>query len=108
MISKISSALTNPTETTIRLAQSHDPLARALQKHLHSSGKSIYRLSNDSGIDAAYIWRVLNDQKHEVSREVLILLSIALVLDDGEVDMITDIANDLLAAAGYKSLRARS
>ncbi len=82
-----------------------NPLARALQKHLQRAGKSIYQLSNDSGIDAAYIWRVLNNKKNEVSREVLILLSIAFIVDDDEVDAIAEVANDLLDAAGYKTLR---
>lgn len=39
-----------------------------LKDQLARSGKSIYQLSKDSGIDAAYIWRVVNSEKREVSR----------------------------------------
>ncbi len=61
----------------------------------------------DSGIDAAYIWRVLNSEKREVSREVLILLNVALVADERRVETLVEVANDLLDAAGYKSLRGK-
>lgn len=86
--------------------KNHDALHSVLKKHLEKSGKSIYQLSKDSGIDAAYIWRVLNSDKREVSREVLILLSVGLVADERRVETLVDVANDLLDAAGYKILRA--
>lgn len=85
--------------------EGNESLQSALKKHLDRSGKSIYELSKDSGIDAAYIWRMLKSEKREVSREVLILLSVALVEDESRVDTLVDVANDLLDAAGYRVLR---
>ncbi len=64
-------------------------------------------VSKDSGIDATYIWRVVNSEKCEVSREAIIILSVALAADDERVDHLIDIANDLLDAGSYKILRAR-
>lgn len=82
-----------------------DVLPAVLKEHLDKSGKSIYQLSNDSGVDSAYIWRVLNSERREVSREILILMSVALVLDERSVDALVEVANALLDAAGYRPLR---
>ena len=92
-------------ELVSSIAKYQDTLPTVLNEHLQKSGKSIYQLSNDSGVDSAYIWRVLNSERHEVSREVLIVISLALVLDERSVDTIIEVANDLLDAVGYKSLR---
>ncbi len=57
---------------------------------LTAAGRSP-KVSMDSDFDAANICRVINSQRNEVSREVLLVLSAALVLD----------------AAGYKYLHAK-
>lgn len=85
--------------------ENYDALPAVLKEHLEKSGKSIYQLSNDSGVDSAYIWRVLNGERHEVSREILILISVGLILDVRRVEKIVEVANELLDAAGYKPLR---
>lgn len=82
-------------------------LAAKLREHLAASGKSVYQLSRDSGVDATYLWRILRGERLEVSREVLILVSTALTADAERVDEFTFIANELLDAAGYRMLRDR-
>src|SRR5436309_1743818 len=83
-----------------------DPLAARLREMLQVSRKTIYQLSADTGIDGAYIWRIVRSERQEVSREVLVLLSISLVLDKLLADQVVEMANELLDAGGYKKLRA--
>lgn len=80
-------------------------LADTLDKELKRSGKSIYQLSNESGVDAAYIWRILRGERQNVSREVLIALSIALASEPGQVDRVFNVVNEMFDAAGFRALR---
>ncbi len=80
-------------------------LARTLKKHQEESGRSIYELSNSSGVDAAYIWRIIRGERTNASREILILVAIALVLDGKTIKKVVEVTNDLLDAAGFKKLR---
>lgn len=84
-----------------------DPLAARLREMLQVSRKTIYQLSADTGIDGAYIWRIVRGERVEISREVLLLMSISLVLDKSQSDQVVEMANQLLDAGGYKVLRAR-
>lgn len=81
------------------------PLSEQLGEILRESQKTIYQLSTDTGIDGAYIWRIVRGQRVEVSREVLMLISIALVLDRSRGDQLIEMANRLLDAGGYKMLK---
>lgn len=51
--------------------------------------------------------RIVRVQRLEVSGEVLMLISMALVLDKSRVDQLVEMANRLLDAGGYKRLRNR-
>ena len=83
-----------------------DRLALAVENCRQVSGLSLYRLAERSGIDYAHLWRIEQGEHQNVSREILLLLSIALVVDTAAVDHIVEVANDILDAAGFKLLRA--
>lgn len=85
----------------------YDPLSVRLREILQESRKTIYQVSADTGIDGAYIWRIVRGERVEVSREVLMLLSMAMILDKSSVDQVIEMANRLLDAGGYKVLRGR-
>ena len=62
-------------------------LATVLRKYLDERSVSIYRLSNASGVDPAYIGRVLNGARQNVSRQLLIRLSLSLALELGQLSV---------------------
>ncbi len=79
-----------------------------MPERLPSSGSDWAPAYSTSGVDAACIWRVVTCQRKEVSLQILLVLSAALVIDERHVEEVVDVANDLLDAAGYKSLRSKS
>jgi transcriptional regulator with XRE-family HTH domain len=83
-----------------------DRLAVTFQKCRQASGLSLPKLAQTSGIDVAHIWRIEQGEHSNVSREVLILLSLGMVLDTGTLDHVVEIVNEILDAAGLKMLRA--
>lgn len=83
-----------------------DQLAVAFERCRQASGLSLPKLSQASGIDVAHIWRIEQGEHSNVSREVLILLSMGMILDTATLDQVVEIANELLDAAGLKMLRA--
>jgi len=82
-----------------------DLLALTLQKCRQESGKSTTKLAYDSGLDVAHVWRIEQGERQQVSREILVVLSLGLVLDADQVDEVIAVANQLLDAAGLKTLR---
>lgn len=83
-----------------------DRLALTFQRCREQSGLSFSQLADRSGVDVAHIWRIEHGEHQNVSREVLILLSIAMVLSSQSVDLIVEVANEILDSAGLKMLRA--
>lgn len=83
-----------------------DRLALTFQRCREQSGLSFSQLADRSGVDVAHIWRIEHGEHQNVSREVLILLSIAMVLGSQSVDLIVEVANEILDSAGLKMLRA--
>lgn len=83
-----------------------DRLALAFQHCREQSGLSFSQLAERSGVDVAHIWRIEQGEHQNVSREILILLSIAMVHGSQSVDLVVDVANEILDAAGLKMLRA--
>lgn len=69
------------------------------------SGKSKYRLSKYSGLDQAYIQRLETGERNNPSRDVVLMLALALV-ENSESVSVFDI-DKLLLSAGYASLRRR-
>ncbi len=61
---------------------------------------TISQLSIDARIDGTYLWRIGRGERVEVSREVLMLIGIAMVLDKDRAEEVVEIANRLLDAAG--------
>lgn len=82
-----------------------DRLAIIFQKCRQAQGLSLSDLSQVSGIDVAHIWRIEQGERPNTSREVLIVLCMAMVLDITTLDQVIEIADEILDAAGLKSLR---
>ncbi len=73
-----------------------------LRKLRTKSGKSRYRLAQDSDIDESYILRLERGERNRPSREVVLKLGLGLMKGSGGVE-IWDI-DTLLLSAGYASL----
>ena len=69
------------------------------------SGRSRYRLAKWSGLTEAYIYRLESRQRVGPSRDVVIMLGLALVRNGCAVE-IWDV-DELLLSAGYAPLRRR-
>ena len=69
------------------------------------AGMSRYRLAQWSGINESYIHRLESKERSEPSRDVVIMLSLALARGECPVE-VWDV-DDLLLAAGYAPLRRR-
>ena len=67
--------------------------------------KSKYRVAQYSGIDQSYILRLETGERANPSRDVVLMLALALVHDSDSVGM-HDI-EELLMAAGYVPFRRR-
>ena len=66
------------------------------------SGKSRYALSQFSGIDQAYLLRLESGERANPSRDVVLMVALALVYDCSVVGI--DDIDELLLAAGYAPL----
>lgn len=97
------SCKTTPAPT---LELPRDRLAITVRKCREASGKSIYRLADDSDVEGSSIWRIENGERKELTRETLLLLSLGMVLNARQVDQVIEVANEILDAAGLKMLRA--
>ena len=67
--------------------------------------KSRYRLAQYSGIDQAYLLRLESGERTNPSRDIVIMLSLALV-ENSERVTVHDI-DELLLTAGYAPLKRR-
>jgi transcriptional regulator with XRE-family HTH domain len=81
-----------------------DRLALIFQKCRKAKGLSLADLSEVSGIDVAHVWRIEKGERPNTSREVLLVLSLAMVLDEATLDQVVEVANEILDAAGLKML----
>jgi hypothetical protein len=94
------------TRTAQKLELPRDRLAITFRDRREFSHLSLSKLAEASGIDVAHIWRIEQGEHQNVSRETLILLSLAMVLDAGTIEQVVEVANAILEAAGLKMLRA--
>ena len=69
------------------------------------AGLSRYRLAHWSGINESYIHRLENKERSEPSRDVVIMLGLALARGACAVEIWE--VDDLLLSAGYAPLRRR-
>lgn len=76
-----------------------------LQQVRRKAGKSRYRLAQWCGINEAYILRLENGQRNNPSRDVVLMLALALV--HGSPSLAIYDIDGLLLAAGYAPLRRR-
>lgn len=76
-----------------------------LKKLRRKAGKSRYRLAQYSGLNEAYILRLETGERSNPSRDVVLMLGLALV-ESSETVVIWDI-DALLLSAGYAPLRRR-
>jgi transcriptional regulator with XRE-family HTH domain len=79
--------------------------AETLKKLRTKAGKSRYRLAQYSGINEAYTLRLERGERANPSRDVVLMLGLALVESSDSVG-IWDI-DELLLSAGYAPLRRR-
>jgi transcriptional regulator with XRE-family HTH domain len=79
--------------------------AQALKQLRDKSGKSRYRLAQYSGISEAYILRLERGERANPSRDVVLMLGLALVENSDSVS-VWDI-DELLLSAGYAPFRRR-
>jgi transcriptional regulator with XRE-family HTH domain len=77
-----------------------------LKKLRTAAGKSRYRLAQYSGINEAYILRLERGERANPSRDVVLMLGLALVESSESSVGIWDI-DELLLSAGYAPLRRR-
>lgn len=79
--------------------------ADMLRKLRLRAGKSRYRLAQYSGIDQAYVQRLETGERGNPSRDVVLMLALALV-ENSETVGLHDV-DEFLLAAGYAPLRRR-
>jgi len=79
--------------------------ASALKRLRIKAGKSRYKLAQWTGLSDAYLLRLENGERLNPSRDVVLLLSLALVSDGHSIDAY-DI-EELMLSAGYAPLRKR-
>ena len=79
--------------------------ASTLSALRRKSGRSRYRLAQWSGLSEPYIFRLENGQRTGPSRDVVIMIGLALARGDSAVE-IWDV-DTLLLSAGYAPLRRR-
>ena len=78
------------------------PTLKALRK---KANKSRYRLAQYSGIDQAYIQRLETGERNNPSRDVVLMLALALA--EGSQELTLSDFDELLLDAGYAPLRRR-
>lgn len=79
--------------------------ASTLKQLRLKAGKSKYRLAQYSGLDQAYIHRLENGERRNPSRDVVLMLAIALVENSDGVN-VHDV-DELLLSAEYAPLKRR-
>lgn len=79
--------------------------AQLLKQLRVKAGKSRYRLAQYSGINEAYILRLERGERANPSRDVVLMLGLALVESSDSVS-VWDI-DELLLSAGYAPFRRR-
>lgn len=103
---------TTHSRTRFRSARSIEPpwnpLSAQLRELLQVCHKTIYQVSAVTAIDGAYIWRIVRGERIEISREILILIGLALILEKSQFDKVVEILNWLLDKGGYRMLRPQN
>ena len=79
--------------------------ASALKRLRVKAGKSRYKLAQWTGLSDAYLLRLENGERSNPSRDVVILLALALVSNGKSID--TYDIEELMLSAGYAPLRKR-
>lgn len=81
-----------------------NPFAALLRELLQKYNKTIYQLSADTGIDGAYLWRIVRGERVEISREVVIKIALAFAMDKAQAEQFLEILNPLLDRASFKTV----
>lgn len=79
--------------------------AATLKRLRRKASKSRYKLAQWTGLSEAYLLRLENGERSNPSRDVVLLLALALVSDGQTIDAY-DI-EELMLSAGYAPLRKR-
>ena len=79
--------------------------AETLKQLRRKADKSRYKLAQWSGLSEAYLLRLETGERANPSRDVVLMLTLALVVDCDKVDLFD--LEELLWSAGYAPLRRR-
>lgn len=79
--------------------------AATLRRLRCESGKSRYKLAQWTGLSEAYLLRLESGERSNPSRDVVLLLALALVSENQKTDVYD--VDELMLSAGYAPLRKR-
>lgn len=86
------------------LQEPRDHFAIELRNAMYESGKSAYRLADDSGVDVGNLHRTLNGERPNITRETILRLALGLRLSKQQVEDVVEAINRLYDAAGLKTI----
>ncbi|MEE9202091.1 MAG: helix-turn-helix transcriptional regulator [Dehalococcoidia bacterium] len=78
---------------------------RCLQELRRKADKSRYRLAQYTGLNEAYLLRLESGERRQPSRDVALMLALALASGSDQVSLYD--VEELLLSAGYAPLRRR-
>ncbi len=78
---------------------------RCLQELRHKAAKSRYRLAQYTGLNESYLLRLESGEKRQPSRDVALMLALALASGSDQVSLYD--VEELLLSAGYAPLLRR-
>ncbi len=88
-----------------RLKERETEFSEVLRHLRNKAGKSRYRLAQWTGLSEAYLLRLENGERGNPSRDVVLLLALALVADSQDIDAYD--VEEFMLSAGYAPLRKR-
>ncbi len=93
-----------PSAPKRELQEPRDHFAIVLKSAMFESGKSAYRLADDSGVDVGNLHRILTGERQNTTRETILRLALGLHLSKDQVDIVVGDINCLNDAAGLKTI----
>jgi len=89
----------------VKIQEKETEFSIILKRLRRKAGKSRYKLAQWTGLSEAYLLRLENGERANPSRDVVVLLALALV-SDGQAVNVYDI-EEFMLSAGYAPLRKR-
>lgn len=89
----------------MKIQEKETEFSISLKRLRRKAGKSRYKLAQWTGLSEAYLLRLENGERANPSRDVVVLLALALVSDAKAVDVYD--VEEFMLSAGYAPLRKR-